>query len=36
MMTQVRGASNAKARDVLGWQPEYRTWRQGFRAAFNR
>lgn len=36
MMTQVRGASNAKACDVLGWQPEYRTWRQGFRATFNR
>jgi nucleoside-diphosphate-sugar epimerase len=31
MMTQVRGASNAKAKRVLGWQPAYASWRQGFR-----
>jgi nucleoside-diphosphate-sugar epimerase len=28
-----RGASNAKARRDLGWQPLYPTWRVGFRAA---
>jgi 2-alkyl-3-oxoalkanoate reductase len=27
----LRGASNAKARRELGWQPEHRSWRQGFR-----
>ena len=32
-MTQIRGSSNAKARRVLGWQPRYASWRQGFRAA---
>jgi nucleoside-diphosphate-sugar epimerase len=31
MMTQVRGASNAKAKRVLGWKPEYGSWRDGFR-----
>lgn len=31
MMTQVRGATNAKARRELGWKPSYSTWRQGFR-----
>lgn len=30
MMTQIRGASNAKAKRVLGWQPLYSSWRQGF------
>ncbi len=30
MMTQVRGSSNAKAKRVLGWQPIYPSWRQGF------
>jgi 2-alkyl-3-oxoalkanoate reductase len=30
MMTDVRGASNAKARRELGWQPRYASWRQGF------
>lgn len=30
MMTQVRGASNARARRELGWQPEWPSWRQGF------
>jgi 2-alkyl-3-oxoalkanoate reductase len=29
-MTEVRGASNAKARRELGWQPRYPSWRQGF------
>jgi len=31
MMTAVRGSSNAKAKRVLGWQPMYATWRDGFR-----
>jgi len=30
MMTQIRGASNAKAKRELGWQPRYRSWREGF------
>ena len=31
MMTQIRGASNAKAKRELGWQPTYKSWRSGFR-----
>jgi 2-alkyl-3-oxoalkanoate reductase len=30
MMTEVRGASNAKAKRVLGWQPRWSSWRIGF------
>jgi nucleoside-diphosphate-sugar epimerase len=30
MMTEVRGASNAKTKRELGWQPRYPSWRQGF------
>jgi len=30
MMTQIRGASNAKAKRELGWQPMYASWRRGF------
>jgi nucleoside-diphosphate-sugar epimerase len=30
MMNEVRGASNAKAKRELGWQPRYPSWRQGF------
>lgn len=30
MMTEVRGASNAKAKRELGWQPRRPTWRSGF------
>lgn len=30
MMTEIRGASNRKARTELGWQPEYASWRRGF------
>ncbi|HEV8652954.1 MAG TPA: NAD(P)-dependent oxidoreductase [Actinomycetes bacterium] len=30
MMTEVRGASNAKAKRELGWQPRYPSWRLGF------
>jgi hypothetical protein len=31
MITEVRGSSNAKAKQVLGWQPRFLTWREGFR-----
>jgi len=30
MMTEVRGASNAKAKRELGWQPRWSSWRVGF------
>jgi len=30
LMTQVRGASNAKAKRELGWAPAWPTWRDGF------
>jgi nucleoside-diphosphate-sugar epimerase len=30
MMTESRGASNAKAKRELGWEPRYPSWRQGF------
>jgi nucleoside-diphosphate-sugar epimerase len=33
MATSTRGASNAKAKRELGWQPRYPSWRQGFREA---
>jgi nucleoside-diphosphate-sugar epimerase len=33
MMTEIRGASNAKAKRELGWQPAHPSWRQGFAAA---
>ncbi len=36
MMTDVRGASNAKANRDLGWQPRYRSWRDGFRWGLGR
>jgi nucleoside-diphosphate-sugar epimerase len=32
MMTEIRGASNAKAKRELGWQLRYPSWRQGFAA----
>jgi nucleoside-diphosphate-sugar epimerase len=31
MATQLRGASNAKAKRELGWKPIYPSWRQSFR-----
>jgi hypothetical protein len=31
MMTEVRGASNAKAKRELGWVLRYPSWRLGFR-----
>jgi nucleoside-diphosphate-sugar epimerase len=30
MMTELRGASNAKAKRELGWRPVHPSWRQGF------
>jgi 2-alkyl-3-oxoalkanoate reductase len=30
MMTDVRGSSNAKLKRELGWQPTWRSWRDGF------
>ena len=33
MMTESRGASNAKAKAELGWQPSHPSWREGFAAA---
>ena len=33
LMTELRGASNAKAKRELGWQPAHSSWRQGFTAA---
>jgi len=32
MMTDIRGASNAKAKRELGWEPRHPTWREGFAA----
>jgi nucleoside-diphosphate-sugar epimerase len=33
MMTDIRGASNAKAKRELAWSPAHPSWRQGFAAA---
>jgi nucleoside-diphosphate-sugar epimerase len=33
MMTEIRGASNAKAKRELGWTPAHPSWREGFNAA---
>ncbi|HEX8205193.1 MAG TPA: NAD(P)-dependent oxidoreductase [Solirubrobacteraceae bacterium] len=32
MMCESRGASNARIRRELGWEPRWPTWREGFRA----
>jgi nucleoside-diphosphate-sugar epimerase len=32
MMTETRGASNAKAKRELGWQPRHPSWRHAFAA----
>jgi Squalene/phytoene synthase len=32
MMTQIRGASNAKAKAALDWKPQYPSYREGFDA----
>jgi 2-alkyl-3-oxoalkanoate reductase len=34
MGTESRGASNAKAKRELGWEPRYPSWREGFVAAY--
>jgi nucleoside-diphosphate-sugar epimerase len=34
MMTEARGASNAKAKSELGWTLRYPSWRQGFAAVY--
>jgi nucleoside-diphosphate-sugar epimerase len=34
MGTESRGASNAKAKRELGWEPRHPSWRQGFAAAY--
>jgi nucleoside-diphosphate-sugar epimerase len=31
LMTEIRGASNAKAKRELGWRLRYPSWRDGFR-----
>jgi hypothetical protein len=33
VMTEVRGASNAKAKRELGWNPAHPSWREGFALA---
>jgi nucleoside-diphosphate-sugar epimerase len=33
MMTELRGASDAKAKRELAWRPAHESWRQGFAAA---
>jgi nucleoside-diphosphate-sugar epimerase len=33
MMTDTRGASNAKAKRELEWRPAHSSWREGFAAA---
>jgi nucleoside-diphosphate-sugar epimerase len=33
MLTELRGASNAKAKRELGWHPAHPSWRQGFATA---
>ena len=33
MMTEIRGASNEKAKRELRWRPAHPSWRQGFAAA---
>jgi nucleoside-diphosphate-sugar epimerase len=32
LMTEARGAANAKAKRKLGWRPAYPSWREGFRS----
>jgi nucleoside-diphosphate-sugar epimerase len=36
MMTEIRGASNAKAKRELAWHPAHASWREGFAAAAGR
>ena len=32
LMCEIRGASNAKAKRELGWEPRWASWREGFAA----
>ena len=34
LMTEARGASNAKAKRELGWKLRYPSWREGFAATY--
>jgi 2-alkyl-3-oxoalkanoate reductase len=34
LMTESRGASNAKAKRELGWELRYPSWREGFPAMY--
>ena len=36
LMTQSRGASNAKAKHELGWTPSHPSWRSGFAESYGR
>jgi 2-alkyl-3-oxoalkanoate reductase len=36
LMTEIRAASNQKAKRELGWTSRYPSWRDGFRAAYGR
>jgi 2-alkyl-3-oxoalkanoate reductase len=36
LMTEIRGASNAKAKRELGWTLRYPSWREGFPASYDR
>ena len=31
LMTEARGSANEKAKQELGWAPQYASWRDGFR-----
>ncbi len=33
MMSELRGASNARIKRELGWEPRYASWREGFQTA---
>jgi 2-alkyl-3-oxoalkanoate reductase len=33
MMNELRGASNARIKRELGWEPRYASWRDGFQTA---
>jgi hypothetical protein len=34
-MTEIRGASNAKAKRELGWTLRHPSWREGFAASYD-
>lgn len=36
LATELRGASNAKAKRELGWAPRFESWRRGFREGLDR